>query len=1033
LRDEALRMGRIPEAELDRIKREVSVLDRVRAAGVALKRHGANWLGRCLFHHDRTPSLVVTPSKNLWHCLGACRAGGSVIDWVMRAERVSFRHAVELLRRDHPGAEAERRSAGGEGIPGGDERGAPVLALDPAGNDTTLLGAVVEYYHQTLLQSPEALAYLAKRGLDDRVAIEHFRLGFANRTLAYQLPSKTLKAGAALRTRLQRLGMLRASGHEHFNGSLVIPVISPTGEVTELYGRKIRDDLRAGTPKHLYLPGPHRGVWNLAALAGSTEVILCEALLDALTFWVAGYRNVTAAYGVRGFTAEHLAALQHYGTERVLIAYDRDRAGESAAQALAERLTQAGLACYRIQFPYELDANAYALKVRPAAKSLGLAIRHALWLGQGPVPQRTLGPAAEMAIEPREAHPASSLAADSPSSSAGLPVEPPPRELPVVSPEPPAPPPEIPVEVTDQEVTLTLGDRRYRVRGLAQNLSPAVLKVNLLVRRGAGTEAQVHVDTLDLYAARARAAFVAQAAQELGLPEDHLKKDLGQVLLKLEALQDQLIRAGLTPKIPEPVVLTQAERAVALGLLRDPRLVKHLLEDFARAGVVGEATNALVGYLAALSRKLPQPLAVIVQSASAAGKTALMEAVLAFVPLEDRVQYSAVTGQALFYLGETDLRHKVLAIVEEEGAERASYALKLLQSEGELTIASTGKDPTTGKLVTHTYRVTGPVMIVLTTTAVTLDEELLNRALVLTVNEDRAQTRAIHARQRARRTLEGLLAQEDRRALLTLHQNAQRLLEPVAVVNPFAPQLTFLDARLRTRRDHEKYLTLIDAIALLHQHQRERKTVTRQGQPLSYIEVTRADIALANRLAAEVLGRSLDELPPQTRRFLTVLDRWIDAESQARRLARSSVRVTAREIREALGLGATQVKCHLHRLVELEYVLVHRAARGPGVLYELCYEGQGQDGAPFLPGLIDVAALTEPPEYDKSRSASAPHRSDLGRPPVGAKSATGRPADAGAISCTGIADGLAAVSAPLPARNGRPPASRSHVPAAVVS
>jgi DNA primase len=158
---------------------------------------------------------------------------------------------------------------------------------------------------------------------------------------------------------------------------------------------------------------------------------------------------------------------------------------------------------------------------------------------------------------------------------------------------------------------------------------------------------------------------------------------------------------------------------------------------------------------------------------------------------------------------------------------------------------------------------------------VSLDEELVNRALVLTVNEDREQTRAIHQRQRARRTLAGLLAREDRRALLTLHQNAQRLLEPVAVVNPYAPQLTFLDVQTRTRRDHEKYLTLIDAIALLHQHQRERQTVTRQGQSLGYIEVTRADIAVANRLAAEVLGRSLDELPPQTRRFLTTLDRWI--------------------------------------------------------------------------------------------------------------------------------------------------------------
>src|SRR5690348_4215247 len=129
------------------------------------------------------------------------------------------------------------------------------------------------------------------------------------------------------------------------------------------------------------------------------------------------------------------------------------------------------------------------------------------------------------------------------------------------------------------------------------------------------------------------------------------------------------------------------------------------------------------------------------------------------------------------YLAETDLRHKVLAIVEESGAERASYALKLLQSEGELTIASTGKDPKTGKLVTHAYRVEGPVQIFRTTTAVEVEEELVNRALVLTVDEDRAQTRAIHDAQRRRRTLEGRLAQAQRAQVLALHQHAQRLLE----------------------------------------------------------------------------------------------------------------------------------------------------------------------------------------------------------------------------------------------------------------
>ena len=141
----------------------------------------------------------------------------------------------------------------------------------------------------------------------------------------------------------------------------MIPVLDAAGHVVEAYGRKIRDDLRESTVYHLYLPGPHAGVWNLDALKASKEIILCEALIDALTFWCAGYRNVTASYGVEGFTADHLAAFKQYGTERVLIAYDRDDAGERAAERLSEKLLSEGIDCYRIHFPQGMDANDYAL------------------------------------------------------------------------------------------------------------------------------------------------------------------------------------------------------------------------------------------------------------------------------------------------------------------------------------------------------------------------------------------------------------------------------------------------------------------------------------------------------------------------------------------------------------------------------------------------------------------------------------------------------------------------------------------------
>ena len=341
-------MARIPEAELARLKRDISLQRLVEAKGVKLAKRGADLVGLCPFHNDKTPSLVISQAKNLWHCLGACQAGGSVVDWVMKAEGVSFAQAVALLRNDSLSLAAKAPPMTNNAALG---EPAPLGADATRAGDQKLLRQVLDYYHASLKETLEAMAYLSKRGLGNAEMVDHFQLGFANRTLGNRLPQKDREAAAALRERLQKLGVLRDSGHEHFCGSVVIPIFAEDGEVLGMYGRKIRDNLRAEAAYHLYLPGAHRGVWNLEALHASDEIILCEALLDALTFWCAGYRNVTASYGVEGFTKDHLEAFKRYGIKRVLIAYDRDEAGDRAAVKLARTLATEGIDCWRVQFP----------------------------------------------------------------------------------------------------------------------------------------------------------------------------------------------------------------------------------------------------------------------------------------------------------------------------------------------------------------------------------------------------------------------------------------------------------------------------------------------------------------------------------------------------------------------------------------------------------------------------------------------------------------------------------------------------------
>ena len=928
-------MPRIPDTELARLKREVKLADLCRDYGITLHPTGPdNLMGCCPFHDDREPSFGVTPSKNLWNCLAGC-GGGDNLQFVMRKEGVSFRHAVEILQRKFGTAPSAPVLTTRQGT------AHPVL-VDPATvlADHALLKHVADFYHQTFCNDPKAMKYLEARRCFHPEAAKVFRLGYANRTLGYRVPATTAE-GKKLKAQLQRLGILRASGHEHLTGSVVFPILDAQGNIAQMYGRKITPNLREGTPLHLYLPGEHKAVWNAAALRGQKEWLVCEALIDALTFWCAGFRNVTAAYGVNGFTPAHWALLAECPPERVIICFDNDDAGNAAAAKLAEQLAAKGVRVLRAKLPPGQDVNDVARENKNAQLALAAVIERGSTVAATAVASAPPATASEplkhvaMVVDEITGDPlpivdkesletgigwapapfvpapyaevqaqASSLAAP-PAAVAAEPAakeEKPASEAPVADSHEPA-------NGHADEASFTFGERAWRVRGVSKNLSFETLRVQLRAKVDGPTGPVFHLDTLDLCNAKHRQNFVAQARDETGLSADILKRDLGQVLLKVEELQEQHIRETVAPQKKE-VVLKDDEREAALALLRDPQLLDRILADFERCGVVGETTNKLVGYLSAVSRKLDEPLAIILQSTSAAGKSSLMDAILAFVPEEERIKYSAMTGQSLYYLGDCDLQHKVLAIVEEEGAERASYALKLLQSEGELTIASTGKDPQSGRMVTQEYHVEGPVMIMLTTTAIDLDEELLNRCIVLTVDESREQTRAIHVLQRERETLGGMLLKLDRDATLRLHRNAQRLLRPLRVVNPFAQRLTFLDDRTRTRRDHMKYLTLIRTLALLHQHQRPVKN----ANSVQYLEATLEDIATANRLASEVLGRSLDELPPQTRRLLLLLDEFVRAECERRKLARADFRFSRRDVRERIRWSDTALKVHLHRL-----------------------------------------------------------------------------------------------------------------------
>jgi len=981
-------MPLIPEEEIERIKRETDLAAVIRARGVELKPQGDDLVGLCPFHPDENPSLHVTPRTRLWRCV-SCNATGNVIQFVQRFDGVSFRHAAELLQsgaaafRAPPSCGPVKKSTvprlanplAGVATPPGEDAAAEHAA------DQDALRRVVDYYAERLAANPAALAYLDKRGLADPELLRVFRVGCCDRTLGLRLPQKNRAEGAALRARLARLGVMRETGHEHFRGQIVVPVIAEGGTIGTIYGRaagKVEKENR-----HRFLPGPQAGVFNPAALAADPlresqgAVILTEGILDALTWWRHGWKNVTTCFSARRPSPDVIDALVKAGVRVAVLAFDPDGAGEHGTESAAALLIARGVECRRVRFPHGHDANSYALAVTPPRQALAVLFNAAEFIGKGQAVPAPVLRSVDAAASPSCVARASSSLAAKAAQAADVAA---PEIAPPVSPTKPEeaarketlPPVAAPSGGTTSTPTLAprgehwfldLDGREWRVGGMDKLTGADALKLAVRLRVGEA----FHLDTIDLARDLDRRRFVERAAEETRLHADLLRRDVGRLLLAVEttvAARAAQAAQAAAENAGAAVVLSPEEKAEALAWAQGPELIARLKDAFRRAGVVGEENNSLLGYLCCVSRLLDKPLAAILQSPSAAGKTTVMDGILAFFPEECRVKYSAMTGQSLFYMGDFDLRHKILAIVEEAGAEKASYALKLLQSEQELRIASTGKNPQTGRMETQEYHVEGPVMIMLTTTAIDLDEELQNRCLTLAVDDSPEQTARIHAVQRERRTLAGLVAKAERADLLRLMKNVQRLLEPLEVLNDYAPRLTFPTHQTRNRRDHEKYLTLIDSIALLHQHQRPRRTrPVKGGKAIAYIEATLEDIALANQLAPEVLGRSLDELPPQTRRLLDHVRALVKAKhAQPGQSAKLAATFARRELREFCGWSLTQVRLHLDRLVELECLELRHGRLGGSFVYELMIDADAPGHVAHIK-LIDVETLRAPQGY----------------------------------------------------------------------
>jgi DNA primase catalytic core len=711
------------------------------------------------------------------------------------------------------------------------------------------------------------------------------------------LKSALPKSGEVIE-QLKALGILNAKGNEVFYGRVTVPIMDGDN-VVSLYGRKVDGGkLPADASPHMYLAGGHKAAFNAASAKSAERVILCEAIFDALSLWQAGQRAVVPLYGKGGWTEHHERALRESSAREIVLALDNDAAGRDGTELLKARLT--ALTPPRtvrvVQWPEGVkDANAFFAS-RPASDFAALI------------------------AEPKAAEVKSS-------------------------------PTEEKLTLTEHGFILSHPNRRYEVVAVEKSL-PTRLRATV---KALGLEpGRFHVETIELYSSKSRRLFAAEAGRLFRLPAEVTEADLDKVLLAAE----QYVTASAEAR-PVAAIVSEPDKELAVKFGKSADLVGEIQRDLGKLGLIGEETNRLLLYFALTSRKMNDPISVHILSSSGAGKSYLQDAVLSLCPEEDLIKLTSLTGQALFYKGEDSLRHKCLCIEEIAGAEGARYAVRNLISAKKLTIEATIKNPLTGRMETQVNTVYGPTAVFETTTRPDTDAETKSRYLLLSIDESPEQTKAILSAQRHRHTLPALVAKKERETILRRHHAFQRLLRPLAVVNPYEPLLGYGDERLTTRRDQPKYLNLILAVAFLHQMQRPVRHHPVLGD---YIEATLDDIAIANELATELFGASLDDLSAPGRRLAELI-----ADYVARRVALGDTPekgpgamppFTRRELREAIKWSDARLRNHLGELVNLEYIAPLCGGYGSTFRYRLLVPPDTiRSGARLVPGLKSVEQL----------------------------------------------------------------------------
>lgn len=864
----------------------------------------------CPFHEDKDPSLNLNIKDGLWlwNCFG-CGSGGTNIDFIMKFENKDFKDTVQMLSRDR---DSEIGRIKIENIKSEIDSSEVAPLQNDKKSRSELFSMVVDHYHKILTGTEnKGKAYLQKRCLLDDGLIDAFKIGFSNGSANEALKDCRLQ----LR---EELGIFKDNYYETFANCVIFPVLDLDGNPTDIYARRTMN--YTDRANHCYNKGKHQGIFNIANVKDAETIILTEGIIDALSIYKAGFKNVTALYGTQGFTRAHEELFNNGTVKEIIFALDNDNAGRKAVQKLSERLKN--LQIKQVIFPEGIkDAN--ELLVKQSLEALQNLINNASsFTPVDPLPENLEKVRVAIAKEQK------------------------------------------PVEIIDTLVDLKFP--KFTFNGLDLVFNSTVLNYEI---RNVGKLKNLdsmrfiikafkdnleHADRIDLYLSRSRKIFENETAKQFNLQTAVIERDLTAIRSFIESDFKRRKIEGCKDD-SKIVQLTEAETAEALEFLKLKNLIQKIIDDLAALGYVGEDDSKLLLYLGATSRKLTKPISILIRSQSSSGKSFLIKLICSLLPAEDVHTWTAATKQAFYYMAPDALKHKFIAIDEKHGIEESEYPIRSLQSEGVLSLAVPVKNPTTGVTTTEEIVKEGPIAYVDGSTDTRVNPENANRCFEIYLDESEIQTKLVQGQQKKAHSLEGLAAKEQLETIKRIHRNAQRLLKPVKVIIPYVELIDFPTEWIRTRRDHDRFLNLIVSVAFLHQYQREIKEFTGKGsKPVQYIEASVKDYAIAYRIAKTVLFNTFQELEKPVFDFYLKLLEMVEAEAKKQGIELEEFTFTRRNIRQVIKLPDYLVKRFMRVLKDLEYFEVRNNGQGSKDVYRLIVHTKKTD---FLYGLTTPSQL----------------------------------------------------------------------------